>query len=230
MTKKFISGSSGEIFEDILSLNNDNKKDNQEISKYGERIFEEETSKLGYLTLRDTIDKYPQFFISQLEELSEEGLQFFNLGEDIGSPIAWLLLNNPRGFLFACERYKVLYKEVIDNILKDGGRLPYEAQIEISHLKDEFNSYLQDIDFNKYRKKLGGHIDSLYYQAELIRNDKEKEDYIKQNIDLLKQRYAWLLDTKENIMIKSKINEFFNELKILDKLILDKGLYEKNPF
>ncbi|MBS3155308.1 hypothetical protein J4404_02310 [Candidatus Woesearchaeota archaeon] len=203
-----------------------------EFEKRTEKEFDTETSKMRFPNLNNCKKIYPNYFSDQLEDLMEEELQFFKLDDFVPSPLVWLYVNDPQKFSFACNMYSNIYKQLIVRLEENGinKKLPIKAQEEISHLKEEFESYFLNLDLNPMQKRIQEHISSLYEQSNYILNEKSKKEYINNVISPLITKYNWILDKKDIESNKLQIKNFYEVLFKLDNLLREKGLYDSEGF
>ena len=200
-----------------------------------ERDFQEESSSFRLPHLEETIKLYPEYFANQIKE---SGFQFFGIGDDVPTPLVWLFVNNPDGFISACNWYSELYLNVRVDILNGKiKKIEDKAKQEIKHIKEEFESsfldenYLFSFNFNPLKERLGGHISQLYYNSECSEclDDAEKKKYQEENIKPLELKYKHILDNGKQLdNIKSETLRFYGVLKRLDNLLQERGFYETN--
>jgi hypothetical protein len=195
-----------------------------------------EISALAGLDLKEYFNYYPGYFRDELEALyaarkSEDDGPFFRLNLDVPSPLAWLLLNEPRRFLLACEKCildcRRKFKEYSSGAWE---ALSPEDQRETIRLREEIESYLLDFDLHNYQNILQQEIARRYLERACLTIQEQQDDYQAENIDPFVKNYLWMFDPHAVAAIEKRTQELFAALTRLFELMDAQGRLEGFSF
>ncbi|HUT55410.1 MAG TPA: hypothetical protein VM658_18615 [bacterium] len=209
---------------------------NPEIVAEEQYEFEREFSAIGGLDVTEYFKFYPDYFRDEFQQLydeksaSDEG-QFFKLSLDVPSPLVWLLLNEPKAFLFACEKciveFKKKFKEYATGLKQS---MHPDEQREIIRIKEEIESYLLDLDLREYQGMLQRQIAVMHLQMSQLGAEEEQEDFKDEFIDPFMKEHNWMFDNNTVKAIETRIKDLFTAVTALFNLLHEKGLFEVMVF